>query len=154
MFFKSIVSIEGLGQRIVPDFDFLQYTLTMVGEVAKSQFQPTRFVDEATLLFRESRGFLNSLPRQLNMMLRRVNSPDYRNKVEVHGFEELRRSIEVSFNLLFLGIIIAALIISSSLIYPTNVTWTMGGMPAISLIGYTLAFILGGAAFINYIKKS
>ncbi|MFZ3228827.1 MAG: AarF/ABC1/UbiB kinase family protein [Pseudobdellovibrio sp.] len=154
MFFKSIVSIEGLGQRIVPDFDFLQFTLTMVNEVAKNQFQPTRMIDEATLLFRESRGFLNSLPRQLNLMLRRVNSPDYHSKVDVKGFEELRRSIEVSFNLLFLGIIIAALIISSSLIYPTQVPWTMAGMPAISLIGYALALTLGVAAFINYIKKS
>lgn len=154
MFFKSIVSIEGLGQRIVPDFDFLQYTLTMVNEVAQSQFQPTRFVDEATMLFRESRGFLNSLPRQLNLMLRRVNSPDYRSRVEVQGFDELRRSIEVSFNLLFLGIIIASLIISSSLIYPTQASLMTAGMPTISLIGYILAFILGGAAFINYIKKS
>lgn len=154
MFFKSIVSIEGLGQRIVPDFDFLQYTLTMVGEVAQSQFQPTKFIDEATLLFRESRGFLNSLPRQLNLMLRRANSPDYRTKVEVQGFEELRRSIEVSFNLLFLGIIIASLIISSSLIYPTTTILMTAGMPRLSLVGYALAFILGGAAFINYIKKS
>lgn len=154
MFFKSIVSIEGLGQRIKPDFDFLQYTLTMVNEVAQSQFQPTRFVDEAHLLLRESRGFLNSLPRQLNLMLRRVNSPDHRTRIAVDGFDELRRSVEISFNLLFLGIIIASLIISSSLIYPTHTELMTAGMPTISLIGYILAFLLGGAAFINYIKKS
>ena len=153
LFFKSIVSIEGLGQKIVPDFDFLQYTLGMVGEVAQSQFQPAKFIDEAGFLLRESRGFLNSLPRQLNLMMRRYNSPDYRNKVEISGLEELRRSIEISFNLLFLGIIIAALIISSSMIYPTTVTLMSAGMPTISLIGYTLATILGVVGFINYIKK-
>lgn len=154
MFFKSIVSIEGLGQKIRPDFDFLQHTLLMVNEVSQSQFQPLRLVDEANLLLRESRGFLNSLPRQLNMMLRRINSPDYHSRVEVKGLDEIRRSIEISFNLLFLGIIIASLIISSSIIYPSQTTWTMAGMPAISLIGYILAFVLGVAAFINYIKKS
>jgi len=126
----------------------------MVNEVAQSQFQPTRFVDEAHLLLRESRGFLNSLPRQLNLMLRRVNSPDYRSRVQVDGFDELRRSVEISFNLLFLGIIIAALIISSSLIYPVPTLYMTAGMPTISLIGYVLAFLLGGAAFINYIKKT
>ena len=154
MFFKSIVSIEGLGQRIVADFDFLQNTLLMVGEVAQAQFQPTKFVDEATLLFRESRGFLNSLPRQMNMMVRRMNSPQYRSKVQLDGFEEFRRSFEISFNLLFLGVIIAALILSSSLVYTHESKWMMGGMPALSLIGYVAAAALGVVAFLNYIKKS
>ncbi len=154
MFFKSIVSIEGLGQKIVSDFDFLQNTLALVGEVAQNQFQPTKFVDEATLLFRESRGLINSLPRQLNMIVRRINSPNYKSKVHVDGLEEFRRSFEISFNLLFLGIIIAALIISSSMLYPHPTTWVMGGMPALSLIGYLAAAALGVVAFINYIKKS
>ncbi len=154
MFFKSIVSIEGLGQKITPDFDFLQFTLSMVSDVAQSQFKPMKFVDEANLLFRESRGFLNTLPRQLNMILRRMNSPDYRTRINVDGVEDLRIAIHVSFNLLFLGVIIAALIISSSLIYTHEAAWQLGGMPALSLIGYLLAAALGIAAFINYIKKS
>lgn len=154
MFFKSIVSIEGLGQRIVPDFDFLQNTLLMIGEVAQNQFQPTKFVDEATFLFRESRGFLKTLPRQLNLMVRRMNTPGYRTKVEVEGFEEFRRSFEISFNLLFLGVIIASLILSSSLIYTHESSWMVRGMPGLSLVGFVIAAALGIVAFINYIKKS
>ncbi len=154
MFFKSIVSIEGLGKKIVSDFDFLQNTLSMVSEVAQSQFQPTKFLDEAHLLFRDSRGFLKTLPRQLNMMVRRLNTPGYRAKVHVEGIEEFRRSFEISYNLLFLGIIIASLILSSSLIYTHTSNWMIQGMPALSLIGYLIAAALGIVAFINYIKKS
>lgn len=154
MFFKSIVSVEGLGQRIIPDFDFLQHTLAMVGEVAQSQLQPTKLVDEASIILRESRGFFSALPRQLGLMLRRVNSPDYRTKVHIEGIEELRRSIEISFNLLFLGIIMAALIIASSLIYPHPSPWLISGFPAFTVIGFLLAAGLGIVAFINYIKKS
>lgn len=154
MFFKSIVSIEGLGQKILPDFDFLQNTLLMIGEVAQNQFQPTKFVDEATFLFRESRGFLKTLPRQLNLMVRKMNNPGHRTKVHVDGIEELRRSFEISFNLLFLGIIIASLILSSSLIYTHESSWMVKGMPGFSLIGYVTAAALGIVAFINYIKKS
>lgn len=154
LFFKSIVSIEGLGQKITTDFDFLQNTLLMVGEVAKAQFQPTQFLDEAQILFRESRGFLNSLPRQLNMIVRRMNTPDYKTKVRIDGFEEFRRSFEISFNLFFLGIIIASLIIASSLIYTHPSAWILAGMPGLSLIGYAIAIILGIVAFFNYIKKT
>lgn len=154
MFFKSIVSIEGLGQKITSDFDFLKLTLSMIGEVAKNQFQPTKIMDEAQMLLRESRGFLNALPRQLNMLMRRMNSPNYRTKIHLDGTEELRQTIQLSFNLLFLGIIIAALIIASSLIYPHQSDWNWGGMPALSLIGYLTAAGLSVVAFINYIKKS
>ncbi|MGZ3692166.1 MAG: ABC1 kinase family protein [Pseudobdellovibrio sp.] len=154
LYFKSIVAIEGLGQKITPDFDFLQFTLTMVSEVAQHQFQPMKFVDEAQLLLRESRGFLNSLPRQLNLILRRMNSPDYRTKMHVDGVDDLKRSIEISFNLLFLGIIIGALIISSALIYPHPSVWVIAGMPGLSVVGYLLAGILGVISVINFIKKS
>jgi len=154
MFFKSIVSIEGLGQKITPDFDFLQLTLTMISDVAAHQFQPTKFIDEAQVLLRESRGFLSSLPRQMNLILRRMNSPDYKIKIYVDGVEGLRRTILVSFNLLFLGIIIAALIISSSLIYPHEASWKLAGMPALSLLGYIGAAAMLVVAFINYIKKN
>jgi ubiquinone biosynthesis protein len=126
----------------------------MVSEVAQHQFQPTKFMDEAHILLRESRGFLNALPRQLNLILRRMNSPEYRTKLHVEGVDDLRRSIEISFNLLFLGIIMASLIISSSLIYPTREGWMVGGMPGLSLVGYIIAGILGIVAFINFIKKS
>lgn len=153
MFFKSIVSIEGLGQKIDPDFDFLTATMDMVGDVAKSQLQPSRFTDEATLILKESRGFLSNLPRQLNMLVRKINSPNTKIKHSIEGLEELRATISTSFNLLFLGVIIAALIISSSLIYPHSMNWVLAGMPALSLIGYVLAAGLGIAAFINYIRK-
>ncbi|WP_235044637.1 ABC1 kinase family protein [Pseudobdellovibrio exovorus] len=153
MFFKSIVSIEGLGQKIAADFDFLQYTLSMIGEVAQHQFQPSKMIDELSLLLRESRGFLNVLPRQLHMMLRRVNSPNYKTRIEIESLDDLRRSILASFNLLFLGVIIAALILASSLIYPHPTPWRIAGMPAFSLIGYLMAAGLGVVAFINYIRK-
>ena len=126
----------------------------MISDVASHQLKPAKFIDEANILLRESRGFLNSLPRQLNMILRRMNSPDYKTKIYIEGVEDLRKTILVSFNLLFLGIIIAALFISSSLIYPHEAAWKLGGMPALSLIGYIAGLALSIAAFINYIKKS
>jgi ubiquinone biosynthesis protein len=154
LFFKSIVSIEGLGQKVAADFDFLNYALSMVGELAGHQFKPAKFADEAQILLRESRGFLNSLPRQLNLILRRMNSPDYKTRLHIDGIDELKRSIEISFNLLFLGIIIASLILASSMVYPHPTEWVVGGMPGISLLGYITAGALGIVAFFNYIKKS
>lgn len=153
MFFKSIVSIEGIGHRIYKDFDFLQYTLSMTGEVAKSQLEPQKWAQELSLVFRESRSLLMTLPRQIHLVLRRLSSPDHATKHIIPQLDELKRSIELSFNLLFLGIIIAALILSSSIIMTTHTESDVAGLPLLSFVGFILAGFLGFIAFINYIRK-
>ena len=156
LFFKSIVSIEGLGQRISKDFDFLSYILSQVGDVAQSLFQPVKMANEAGLLFRESRTFITALPRQLNLIFRKLNSPNHHSKILVTGLDDLTKSISNSFNLLFLGVIMASLILSSSMIYTSTYMTEIGliaGIPNLSLIGFLLAGFLGVVAFFNYINK-
>lgn len=154
MFFKSIVSIEGLGRKIRDDFDFLQYSLSIAGEIVKSQYDPNKAMADLTQVVRESRNFINALPRQLNFLLRKINSPSHSFRIQIPELQELKKSVELSFNLLFLGVIIAALVLSSSFIFVHPTDSHILGMPTISFVGYSLAVILSLAAFINYIKKS
>lgn len=153
MFFKSIVSVEGIGRKIDPEFDFLKYSLEFAGELAKTQFGPQRVMNDMSQVARESRAFINALPRQLNFFFRKINSPDHTFRLKVAEIKELKRSIEVSFNLLFLGVIISALILSSSFIFVHNTESHIAGIPTASFVGYLLAMILGLIAFVNYIRK-
>lgn len=157
LFFKSIISIEGLGQKISKDFDFLAFTLTQVGEVAQSFFQPVKMMNEASLIFRESKTFLSALPRQLNLIFRKMNSPDYHTKIHIDGLTNMQQSISSSFQLLFLGIVIGSLILASSLIYALSGSiphvWMVSDLPGISLIGFISAGALGIVAFFNYLYR-
>lgn len=153
LFFKSIVSIEGMGRKIHKDFDFLQYSLEFAGDLAKTHFGPERILNDMSQMARESKTFLNALPRQLNFFLRKVNSPDHAFKLNVTEIKELKRSVESSSNLLFLGVIIAALIMSASFVYVHDTVSHIAGMPTISFIGYIIAGFLGMFAFLNYIRK-
>lgn len=154
LFFKSIVTIEGMGRKIHKDFDFLQYSLEFAGELAKTKFGPEKLMHDMSQMARESKTFLNALPRQLNFFLRKVNSPDHAFKLHVTEIKDLRRAVESSSNLLFLAVVIAALILSSSFIFVQPTSNHILGMPAMSFIGYLLAGLLGMLAFLNYIRKS
>ncbi|WP_413559677.1 ABC1 kinase family protein [Bdellovibrio sp. HCB209] len=153
MFFKSIITIEGIGRKLHKDFDFLQYSLAFAGELAKTQLGPARVMDEMSQIARESRSFLNALPRQLNFFFRKINSPDHAYRIKVAELTDLKRSVESSFNLLFLGVIIGSLILSSAYISVHPTENHLGGIPTMSFIGFGLAVITGIIAFINYIKK-
>ncbi len=153
LFFKSLVAIEGLGKRIQPDFDFLNYAIEFAAEMIKAQYDPQKILNDFSQVARESKALVSSLPRQLHFMFRRLNSPDYAAKINIKNIDELKKSIEVSFNLLFLGIIIAALVGSASFILVHPSDNLLAGMPAFSFFGYFLAVGLGVIAFFNYIKK-
>ncbi len=153
MFFKSIISIEGLGQKIQRNFDFLAFTLSQVNEVAQSFFQPAKMTNEVNLLFRESKTFINALPRQLNLILRRMNSPEYANKVQIKEFNDFRITVARSFELLFLGIIIGSLIVASALFYQAPSAFEIIGIPGFSFIGLALATVTGILAFFKYIRS-
>lgn len=153
MYFKSIVAIEGLGRRIDKDFDFLQYSLEFASELVKRQADPQRMMNDVLQVARESRAFLTSLPRQLHLFVRKFNSPDHALRIELRGLEDFKRSLESSSNLLFLGVIIASLVLSASHIFTVPTANHIAGMPSMSFILYVMAIVLGLLAFKNYIKK-
>jgi len=153
LFFKSIVGIEGLGRRIIPDFDFLKYAIEIANELVKHQMDPNKMMGEFTQVLRESKNFIHALPRQANFLLRKINSPAHAFRLNVPQVDDLKRSVEVSFNLLFLGVIIAALIVSASYIFTQPTENHLNGMPTMSFVQYMIALVLGIVAFFNYIKK-
>ncbi|MEK6772463.1 MAG: AarF/ABC1/UbiB kinase family protein [Bdellovibrionota bacterium] len=153
MFFKSIIAIEGIGRKISPGFDFLQYSLEFSADLIKHQFDPSKIAHDMSQVARESKNFLNALPRQLNFLIRKLNSPNHHFRFQLVELEDMKRSIESSFNLLFLGVVIAALILSGSLVYVHPNQELMLGMPMLTFILYSLAGILGVVGFFNYIRK-
>jgi ubiquinone biosynthesis protein len=154
LFFKSIIAIEGLGYKILRDFDFLSFMLSQVSEVAHEYFQPVKMANEANHLFRESRQFLNALPRQLNLIMRRMNSPNYQTRIEISELHLMRKSLNQSFQLLFWGLVIGAFLISSTWILVHPSTWLVVGVPGLSLVGYTISFVLLTFAAINNLRQS
>ncbi|MFN7729834.1 MAG: ABC1 kinase family protein [Bdellovibrio sp.] len=150
LFFKSLVTIEAMGRRIQEDFDFLAYSLQFAGELIKTQYEPSKAMDEIARVARDSQHLLRDLPRQLHFYLRKVNSPRYSFRINVENLDELKKGVETSFNLLFLGIVIGSLVVSSSILAANH---PEGSIPTLATVGYSLAAVLGFFAFINFIKK-
>jgi len=153
LFFKSVVSVEGLGKRIKSDFDFLTYSLEFASDLMKSYYEPNRMLGDLNQLARESRSLINGLPRQIHFLLRKISSPNYSSKIQLPELKEVKKSIELSFNLLFLGIIIGSLILSASVLALHPSEQMIAGVPTLSFFGYLIAVFLGVISFFNYIRK-
>lgn len=154
LFFKSIVTVEGMGRIIRSDFDLLPHALEFADELVRAKLDTERFKGDALGFGRDSAMLLRTLPRQLRQFVRRVNHPDFAFRLSLVELEEVKKSLETSSNLVFLGLVIAGLMLSGSATMFIDRGHLILGIPLLSAIFYGLAGALGLAAFRNYIKKS
>ena len=152
MFFKSIVTIEGMARRVVDDFDLMQELTATSGEIIKSKYNLENHTKDLKYFAEDALKLLEEFPKQTRQMLRKVGSPDYKLPIEIAEMKKLRRTIETSSKLFFLGLMIGSLLIASSiaLFQDTYSTRFMFGLPLLSGIGFLLTLCLGLLAFHKY----
>jgi ubiquinone biosynthesis protein len=153
LFFKSIVTVEGMAHMIMNDFNLLDHALEFAEEIVKAKYGPDRLREEVLLFGRDSTSLLKGLPRQIKQFVRKVNHPDFAFRLSLVELDELKRSIETSSNILFLGLVIGALIVGGSLTSFLENGPTLFQMPLVSALCFLFASALGLLGFYNYIRK-
>jgi ubiquinone biosynthesis protein len=153
LFFKALVTIEGMGRTIVRDFDMLPFALEFAQVIVQNKYDPQRMVKDFAKVARDSTALIYSLPRQLKQFLRKLNSQDFAVDLNISQMEELKRSIETNGNLNYLGLVVGSLIIASTMALNYEKGPLLYNIPVISLVGFGFAFFLSILAFYNYIRK-
>lgn len=140
MFFKSLVTVEGMARLISSEFDLLSASLEFADELIFHRYKPEKVLKDLTQTGRDFTALFRYLPRQIRQFARKVNSPDYSMKISIDEIERHSEAISSGASMIFLGLVIAALIISSSMIMVAKLDLpTILGLPAISVIGYAVA---------------
>ncbi len=142
MFFKSIISIEGMGRIIVKDFDFLKYSIQFASELVQTRYEPQKLVKNFSLVARDANSLVSTLPRQLKQLLRRLNSPHFSVKVSSDEIAELKNSVDKMASLFFFGLIISSLIIAAAVFNTIASETNVLGLPITSFVCLILALVL------------
>lgn len=153
LFFKSIVAVESMGREISPDFDLLGHALQYADKLVKDRFDPQRLKSDGLALAKDGLVLLRVLPRQLHQMIKRLNNPDFAHQLSLVQLDELKRSLEKSTNLLFLGLVISGLIVGGSILLSQSDQDAVWGMSTGAAVLFGLATLFGSLGFINYISK-
>jgi ubiquinone biosynthesis protein len=153
LFFKSIITVEGMGRDIVSDFDVLSQTTEIASEIIKAKYDPQRIMRDLNHILRGSVGLLKDLPKQLQFHMKRAALPNRHQLVKVEDLDEIKKSFEVSSNLIFLGVIIGSLVIAGSIALDKQDVPIFLDLPLVSTICFGSAIFFGLMAFYNYFKK-
>ncbi|WP_038602385.1 ABC1 kinase family protein [Peptoclostridium acidaminophilum] len=143
MLAKTIVTLEGTGKKLYPEFSI---SMLMDEFLRQSYMDIERYRESA----RETRYYIESIlrdvksiPEQIRWMLNRIRKNNIRISVEEIRFSLLEREISKMTNRLSASLIISAIIVGSSIVIVSGKGPDIKGYPAIGLLGYSIATIMG-----------
>ena len=150
---KALSMEESIGKKLDPDFDMISTAKPFVKKILRKRFMPQELLKRSSILFQESLELIEELPRDLIEILHKFKEGRLKFNFEHQGLEKLVIEINRSSNRISFSLIIAALIIGSSLVLQQQVGPFIFGYSAIGIIGYLLASFLGLGLIISILRS-
>jgi len=140
---KALLTIEGLGRELDPDFDFIEVAKPYTHRLVQKKYSPRRYSRRMRRRIMDLSDFFGTLPRQFRIIIRKFIKDDIVVTMDLKGFDRFTRDFDRSTNRISFAVVIAAIIIGSSVIIHSGKGRLVLGYPFLGLVGYVLAGLLG-----------
>ena len=140
---KVLVVVEGMGRELDPQFDMAGHLRPFLEKALREEHSPGRLKKELEQGLEAYLALARSLPRDLKEVLNKINRNKFVIDLEHRGLDRFSRELDRSANRLSLSMIIAALLIGSSIAMQSNRGPLLLGLPALALFGYSCAGLIG-----------
>ncbi|RNC73190.1 MAG: AarF/ABC1/UbiB kinase family protein [Desulfuromonadales bacterium] len=140
---KALVAVEGMGRELDPEFDMVEYLRPFMKEAVRERVSPRQVMKELSSHVLSYATLARNLPRDLKEFLNRINRNKFKIDLEHRGLDRFIRELDKSINRLSSSLIIAALIVGSSIVMQTDKGPKLLGFPVFAFLGYTIAGFIG-----------
>lgn len=140
---KTMVTAEGLGKTLYPDFDIISEVRPYVRRITLRRYDPRRRFREGLNMLDDLYRLAGDFPQSARDILHKIRQGELRVQFEHRNLEELVRELHRSSNRIASALIIASLIVGSSLVVQVSLGPLIFGFPILGLLGYLLAAVLG-----------
>ncbi len=134
---KVLITIEGIGKKLSPDFNAVLQTRPFVEDLLKERYSATSLVKAIKNFLKNLYLSANLFPKNFTIILEKIKKGTLRIEFEHKGLENLIHMLDRVSNRISFSIVIAALIVGSSIIMRADKGPTLG------IIGFTTAGIMG-----------
>jgi len=140
---KALVTMEGIGRQLDPEFNMVGHLRPFMERLLHDRMTPGNLSRELLRTAQSYGALARNLPRDLKEFINRLNRNKFKIDLEHRGLERLIADIDKSSNRLSFSLLIAALIVGSSLIMQTEKGPLLFGFPMLGFLGYSIAGFLG-----------
>ncbi|MCX7725631.1 MAG: AarF/UbiB family protein [Chitinispirillaceae bacterium] len=150
---KAMVTIEGIGYKLNPDFNMIEYLEPFVKKIIKEQYSLMGILQEGEEIGLDFFTFIKSFPSEVKKILQMLKAGQMKFEFEHIGLYPITKKIDQAVNRLVYGLVLASLIIGSSIVIHSAIPPKIYGLPIIGIIGFLTAGIMGFGLIISIIWK-
>jgi ubiquinone biosynthesis protein len=140
---KALVTVEGMGRELDPDFDMVEHVRPFMERDFRERLSPRHLAKEMGGHVMSLVQLAKNLPKDIKELLNRINRNKFKIDLEHRGLDFFVRELDKSINRLSFSLIIAALIVGSSIVMQTDKGPLLFDFPVFAFLGYTIAMVIG-----------
>ena len=140
---KSLVLVESMGRSLNPAFDMVEHLKPFIEKALRQKYSPRSVSRDMNKMLLAYLNLARNLPRDLKSFINRVNRNKFKIDLEHRGLDKFTADFDRSINRLSISLILAAMIIGSSIIMHTDKGPQLLGFPVLALTGYIVAGLIG-----------
>ena len=150
---KALVAAEGTARLIYPKLDVVSEAKAHISKLAAQRYTPESVLRRLRLTVTQLFSLQKDIPSRLESLLGKADRNELTLGFRHENLSGLMGTLENVASRVTFGIIIAAMIVGSSMIITTGVRPLLFGFPALGVIGYLLSGLIGIWLLINIIRK-
>ncbi len=150
---KALATVEGLSHSLSPRFQLRDCARPVLRQVARQRLSPAYWWKEIRTSAGDWLALARQIPKGAVEVLRLLERGKLHVEFEHKGLDPLLVKLEQVSNRLVFAIVVAALLISSSLVALGGFTPVWNGIPLLGLVGYVLAGVLGLAVLVSILRR-
>jgi ubiquinone biosynthesis protein len=140
LLFKTLITLEGLGLQLNPEFHMIDHVTPFVEHVIKQRYTPQALLARGRKSVRETLEVLADLPRDLRHLVRDMRRGRVRVDLDLKRLDHFGHQLDGASNRLTMGILTASLVVGSSIIMTVEGGPQLFGLPLFGLLGFLIAF--------------
>lgn len=139
---RGIVLIEGIGRALIPDLNIIESLKPYIFQIAMRKLSPENLKKNGLKYLNALMDSLKTMPDDAQAVLHKLNQGELKVVQELKDTPELLKHFRKGTSYLMKGIILAALLVSASILILANRGPFWNGMPISALIALVIAGML------------
>jgi ubiquinone biosynthesis protein len=140
---KALVTVEGLGRSLDPDFQIVEHAEPFIQDIQARRYTPRRIARDLIDSGTEFSQLLREIPGELREVLKKVKEGKLGIEIELRRFDRIIFELGKISDRIVSAIVLASLIIGSSIVTLSNIPPKWRGIPLIGVVGFLVAAVMG-----------
>lgn len=150
---KTLMTIDGIARVLDPNFDMAEVAKPFVKKILMKKYSPERILTKLKAWYENYKNMAYSMPIDFSQIVSKIKKDKFQIEIKSRDITDFGRTIDRVINRLAASIIIAGLLVGSSLLMNSRVGYTVNGYSILGIMGYIFAAFFGVILVIDIMRK-